>query len=79
MVEWCGEHILLLNVSKTKELIFDFRKQQIEHNQLNINGSEVDIGHSYKYLGTIIDDKLSWSENTIYSRNVCSGYISYDC
>ena len=70
MVEWCGEHNLLLNVSKTKELIFDFRKQQIEHNQLNINGSVVDIGHSYKYLGTIIDDKLSWSENTnnIFSK-----------
>ena len=70
MVKWCGEHNLLLNVSKTKELIFDFRKQQIEHNQLNINGSEVDISHSYKYLGTIIDDKLSWSENTnnIFSK-----------
>ena len=70
VVEWCGEHNLLLNVTKTKELIFDFRKQQIEHSQLNINGSVVDIGHSYKYLGTIIDDKLSWSENTnnIFSK-----------
>ena len=30
----------------------------------------VDIGHSYTYLGTIIDDKLSWSENTnnIFSK-----------
>ena len=70
VVEWCGEHNLLLNVTKTKELIFDFRKQQIEHSQLNINGSVVDIGHSYKHLGTIIDDKLSWSENTnnIFSK-----------
>ena len=69
-VKWCNENNLLLNVSKTKELIFDFRKHQQTHNPLDIDGTHVDIVHSYKYLGTIIDDKLSWLENTdnIYSK-----------
>ena len=26
LVQWCDSHYLLLNVSKTKELVFDFRK-----------------------------------------------------
>ena len=47
VVQWCGDHNLLLNVKKTKELIFDFRKHQDNHNQLNIAGSDVDIGNSY--------------------------------
>ena len=46
--------------------VFDFRKSQLGHSQathkqLSIAGSDVDIDHSYKYLGTIIDDKLTWS------------------
>ena len=28
---WCQENNLSLNVSKTKEMIVDFRKQQREH------------------------------------------------
>ena len=69
-VKWCSDHNLLLNVNKTKELIFDFRKSDNYHKPLSIEGSEVDIGQSYKYLGTIIDDKLSWSLNTdnIYAK-----------
>ena len=27
-------------------------------------GQNIEIVHSYKYLGTIIDDKLRWDENT---------------
>ena len=71
VTEWCNEHNLLLNVKKTKELIFDFRKQQVGHKQLSIAGSDVDIAHSYKYLGTIIDDELSWSLNTENINNKC--------
>ena len=70
VTDWCTDHNLLLNVKKTKELIFDFRKSQTTHKQLSIAGSDVDIVHSYKYLGTIIDDKLTWSLNVdnIYSK-----------
>jgi hypothetical protein len=70
VVKWCNDHNLLLNVKKTKEVIFDFRIHQDHHKQLTIAGSHVDITNSYKYLGTILDDKRSWSLNTnaIYSK-----------
>ena len=66
-------------MKKTKELIFDFRKHQDNHNQLNIAGSDVDIGNSYKYLGTIIDNKLSWSLNTNSIFSKCQQRLYFLC
>ena len=70
VTEWCNKHNLLLNVNKTEKNIFDVRKKYYGHNQLSIAGSNVDIAHSYKYIDTIIDDKLSCSLNTdnIYNK-----------
>ena len=53
--EWCDESYLDcdLNVSKTKEMIVDFRRQGHTHEEIQIHGGEaVEILHSYKYLGT---------------------------
>ena len=33
-VQWCDSHYLLLNVKKTKELIFDFRKTDNIHDSI---------------------------------------------
>ena len=32
---------------------------------VNVNGQHIEIVHSYKYLGTTIDDKLRWDDNTM--------------
>ncbi len=41
LAEWCTENNLLLNVSKTKELIVDFRKKEAKtHNPVYISGAE---------------------------------------
>ena len=63
-VEWCGLNHLQLNVSKTKELVVDFRRQRTRPNPISINGTEVDIVDHYKYLGVHIDNKLDWTVNT---------------
>ena len=67
---WCSKNYLNLNVSKTKELIFDFRKCPKQNIPLSINNHNVEITSEYKYLGTIIDDKLLWSHNctNVYSK-----------
>lgn len=64
MVQWCQENFLLLNVSKTKELIVDFRRSPPPLEPLLINGEQVEVVQQYKYLGTILDSKLDWTENT---------------
>ena len=64
MVSWCEDNFLLLNVNKTKELIIDFRKKPPVLSPLVISGEQVEVVTQYKYLGTILDHKLEWTENT---------------
>ncbi|KAK3531012.1 hypothetical protein QTP70_007865 [Hemibagrus guttatus] len=58
--KWCQDNNLLLNVSKTKELIVDFSTKH-ERNYLNINGTPVERVDSFWYLGVHITQVLSWS------------------
>ncbi|KAI3365289.1 hypothetical protein L3Q82_010384 [Scortum barcoo] len=69
-VEWCGLNHLQLNVTKTKELVVDLRKQRTRLNSVVIRGTEADIVDSYKYLGVHLDNKLDWTTNTdaIYKK-----------
>ncbi|KAI3374361.1 hypothetical protein L3Q82_005960 [Scortum barcoo] len=68
--EWCGLNHPQLNVTKTKELVVDFRKQRARLNSVTIRATEVDIVDSYKYLGVHLDNKLDWTINTdeIYKK-----------
>ena len=69
VVDWCTEHHLVLNTGKTKELIIDLRSRSLCHYPVFIHNTPVSIVSTYKYLGTIIDDKLQWNENV---RALCS-------
>ena len=62
-VNWCEENCLILNVSKTKGMIIDFRRQKSTPTPLVINNETVEIVHNYKYLGFTVDDKLNWHEH----------------
>ena len=63
-VSWCSENSLNLNVGKTQEMVFDFRRSGVPPRPLVIDGQEVCRVNTYKYLGTIIDSKLTFNENT---------------
>ena len=67
--KWCEEHYLLLNVKKTKEVIFDFRVNKDPIVPITIKGEIVEIVDSYKYLGITIDNKLDWD---LHASNVHS-------
>nr|XP_061796100.1 ileal sodium/bile acid cotransporter-like [Nerophis lumbriciformis] len=60
---WCSENNLLLNTTKTKEVILDFRKKGTHPAPLAINGECVERVNSFKLLGVHISDDLSWSAN----------------
>ena len=47
---WCKDNYLSLNVSKTKELIVDYKKRWAEQAPININGAVVKSVESFKFL-----------------------------
>ncbi len=62
LTSWCQDNCLSLNVSKTKELIVDFRKrQQRPYTPLMISGTPVERVSGFKYLGVNISEDLTWT------------------
>ncbi len=62
LTSWCQDNCLSLNLSKTKELIVDFRKrQQQPYTPLMISGTPVERVSSFKYLGVNISEDLTWT------------------
>ena len=59
---WCQNNNLSINVTKTKEMIVDYRKRRTEHTPILIDGAVVEQVESFKFLGVHITNKLSWSK-----------------
>ncbi|KAK3574170.1 hypothetical protein QTP86_003834 [Hemibagrus guttatus] len=64
LTAWCKANNLSLNVEKTKEMVVDFQRAQSDHSPLNINGSNVEIIKSTKFLCVHLAEDLTWSLNT---------------
>ncbi len=63
-VNWCDANFLDLSVTKTKELVIDFRRNCPKPVASTINGNDVEIVETCKYLGTMFDSKLKFDTNT---------------
>ena len=72
---WCKDNFLDLNVSKTKEMVIDFRKHGVNVPDLYIDGVKVERVSEYKYLGTVLDEKLNFSSNTKLLQKKCQTRI----
>ena len=64
LTTWCRDNNLLLNVSKTKEIVVDFQRGHTQHLPLTIDGAAVERVSSTKFLGVHISEDLSWTTNT---------------
>ena len=63
--EWCEESFMEINIGKTKELVLDARKTKILFVPVKVNNETVKVVCNFKYLDTLIDNKLSFSDNSV--------------
>ena len=68
---WCNISQLEINVAKTKELIM-CTEQDLEIEPVSFDGQHVETVNNLKYLGTVLDCQVSFSENTEYVFKKCS-------
>ena len=55
---WCQDNNLSLNVSKTQELIVDYRKRRAEQAPIKTDGAVVEQVESFKFFGVHITSSL---------------------
>lgn len=60
-VFWCDRAFLQLNVEKTKDMLIDFRRKSSTPQNTTINGQMVGFVETYKYLSSLIDNKLKFN------------------
>ena len=65
LISWCDRNNLSLNVNKTKEIVIDFRTKKTCIQPLSIQGSDVEIVNSFRFLGAYINDTLTWDNHCL--------------
>ena len=77
IMDWCNYNRLSLNPGKTKCILFNVRKNLVP--KIYINNSEVEIVTRFKYLGFVIDKRLThkYHVNAIISKLKKFKYITF--
>ncbi len=63
LFDWSCTHNLKLNVLKTKEMVFDFRRRTNVVLPVTIDGQDIENVQCFKFLGTTISATLKWDDN----------------
>ena len=63
--KWCNENRLTLNISKCKFVLFGTQRKlkNIQEVKLQINNTTIESVESFKYLGIIIHQSLTWLDH----------------
>ena len=69
---WCRDKSLDLNVKKTKEILTGLKKAPTVIQDLFTDGMKVERGIEYKYLGTVLENKLNFNKNTDFFSQTLS-------
>ena len=74
LAQWLYEHKLTPNVSKSKFMLIGSARKlnTLEEFTLTIKEKELDRVNSYKYLGVIISENLSWTDHVDYIKTKVS-------
>jgi len=63
ITKWLLANKLVVNVSKSKAMVFSTKHRQINLPEINLNGERVDIVESFNYLGITLDRFLNWQKH----------------
>ena len=55
---------LMINVSKSKAMMFHQRNKRISNPEIKLNGELIEFVDTFNYLGIVLDQRLSWSAHT---------------
>lgn len=72
VLQWIRSNKLSLNVEKTNYIVFSNSRRLTAQPTIFIDGISILQVKSLKFLGVIIDDKLSWREHVNYIRGKIS-------
>ena len=61
--DWFGVNSLTLNIGKTNLILFDYQKNDKTEFRVLVNGATLTPIKSAKFLGVILDDKLTWNDH----------------
>ena len=64
---WLNNNELTINIKKSKVMTFNKTSNKATNVTLKISEQNLDIVDSYKYLGLILDDKLSFQKHLYYT------------
>jgi len=62
--DWTMKKKMVLNEKKTKNIMFNFTNKYQFTTKLTLNNEPLEIPNKVKLLGTIINSKLKWDDNT---------------
>lgn len=80
LLEWTIANKLSLNINKTHYIIFSTIGRRINTNKkLCINNTQLERVEKTKFLGVVIDSKLSWCDHILYIKNKISKGIGIIC
>ena len=69
VIDWLTANKLSLNISKTKYMLITNKHVSTESFVINVNRNQIERTVTYKYLGVIVDEKLTWTE---HCKQLCS-------
>ena len=73
---WFTSNKLMINTSKTNFMVFSTKPSiQNSNFNVNINNSTITRVHHTKFLGVIIDSKLTWQDHIMHIKNKISKII----
>lgn len=72
--DWCRSTFLGMNVSKIEDMTIGFKKNATVISPDVINDQAFEFAQQYKYIGTVIDDKLTFK---LHLEAVCRK--AYQC
>uniref|UniRef100_A0A3Q3JDA1 Reverse transcriptase domain-containing protein n=1 Tax=Monopterus albus TaxID=43700 RepID=A0A3Q3JDA1_MONAL len=73
--KWCDNNLLSLNLEKTKYMVFGNRRPHNEL-QLRIGGANIERVYEIKFLGVMVDDRLSWKSHIRHVQHKIAKNIS---